>query len=60
MLLFPLDSICSGRPLLVQLVPLPRNPFNVKCLEMSGNAGKPFVFVVMLKIAQTKTHFNAY
>lgn len=37
MLLFPLDYICFGRPLLVELFPLPRSTFNVKCLEMLGS-----------------------
>lgn len=42
----------------MELFPLPRSTFNVKCLEMLGSVSFFLSFIVMLKIAKNKEYFN--
>ncbi len=58
MLLFPLDYIFFGRPVVVEQFLHPRGSFKVKCLETLGSVSFLLSFIVMLKIAQNKEYFK--
>lgn len=59
MLLFPLDYICFGRPLLVERLPFPEAHIMRNVWKYWGKFLFFPNFIVMLKIAENKKCFGA-